>query len=167
MTLPTVLWIDLRVANPNQQLAQLLTSRCKLYRETNPDWIKYAIGKLGPQCLIFDYDFPDAEGLSALRNTKLQFPGLPILMLTDQHCEDLGIWAFRVGVMDYMPSPANDEYLIERLQLLSRLTVQPDGSILQTAPLADQPIPVDAACVDASAKASSRIRQSCGISPNL
>jgi len=152
MTLPIVLWIDLRVGNPNQQLAAVLGSRCQVYRETNLGWIGTTIERIGPRFLIFDYHHPDPEGLRALQRTKIQFPALPILMLTERHCEHLAIWAFRVGVRDYLHSPAAEDHLIERVHLLSKIPIQSVERQQRANPLVFQPLPTGSCCVAHPAK---------------
>lgn len=159
MNLPIVLWIDLRAGKPYQQLAKVLSSRCQVYREDNPDWIENTITRLSPHFLIFDFDHPDPDGLRALQRTKIQFPALPILMLTEQHCEHLAIWAFRVGVRDYLHTPAADEDLIERLQIMMKIPARPAEPQRRTNPLVFQAIPAEACCVVGSAKEPSSVRQ--------
>jgi len=159
MNIPILLWIDLRVGDPSQQLTQILTSRYRVYRETNPGGIGDAIAKFGPRLLIFDYDQPDSEGLRALQNTKAQFPALPILMLAEQHCEQLAIWAFRIGVRDYVPAPLVEEDLIKRLGLLSKIPAQPHQPKTRANLLALEPIPTEACCVAGSAESAYSLRQ--------
>jgi AraC-like DNA-binding protein len=147
MTRPIVLWIDLRVGNPSGELEQTLTSLCDVYRETNPGWISSSISRLRPQFLIFDYDYPEPAGLEALQETKIRFPSIPILMLTEQHSEDLAIWAFRVGVRDFLHSPPASEELAERIEMLSRIPTQRGEPQQRINPLAMQPIPAETCCV--------------------
>lgn len=159
MALPIVLWIDLRAGSRNQQVARVLASRCRVYRETNPEWIEEAVLKLQPRFLILDYDYPDADGLRSLQRTKFQFPALPILMLTEQHSEQLAVWAFRVGVRDYLHSPTTDDELIERVELLNHIPAQHGQPKPRANPLVFQPIPAGACYVADSAKDPSSVRQ--------
>ncbi|MBT8079046.1 MAG: response regulator transcription factor [Gammaproteobacteria bacterium] len=70
--------------------------------------------------ICFDLDFPDQDGLDALRRTKAQFPAFPIIMLTTQHSESLAIWAFRAGVIDYLVKPVSRTDLHRSLRILSK-----------------------------------------------
>lgn len=79
-----------------------------------------AIGSVLPNVIVFEYDFPDLSRLKILRHTKITHPGLPILMLTTQHCEALAVWAFRTGVRDYLVKSEGLENLWERIQALSQ-----------------------------------------------
>ena len=150
MTKPIVLWIDLRLGNPSRHLEYSLTSLCEVYRETNTEWILSTIPKLAPQLLLFHYDYPDLVGLKTLQETKILFPALPIIMLTEHHSERLAVWAFRVGVRDYLHSPPPTEELVERVRMFSQIPVQPDGPKPRVNPLAMQPIPTEACCVPAA-----------------
>jgi YesN/AraC family two-component response regulator len=55
--------------------------------------------------VCFDFDYPDRTGLRMLRDLKLAYPSLPVLMLTVQHSESLAIWAFRNKIWDYLVKP--------------------------------------------------------------
>jgi YesN/AraC family two-component response regulator len=67
--------------------------------------IRKSISLQDPDFLVFEYDFPDIHSLQALQQTKAENPRLPILMLTQQHSEELAVWAFRSGVRDYAVKP--------------------------------------------------------------
>jgi len=142
----------------SRQLEEMLTSFCDVYREANPGWISSTISRLGPQLLIFDYDYPDPAGLKTLQQTKIEFPSIPILMLTEQHCEHLAVGAVRVGVRDVLHSPPQKEELIERVKILSRIQIHSDDPTNRVNPLALQPIPVEACCAPL-AKPPSSIRR--------
>lgn len=150
MNIPILLWIDLRAGIINNQLSQILRARYRVFRETNPDGIGDAIEKFEPQLLIFDYDIPNSDGLRALQNTKVQFPRLPILMLAEKHCEQLAIWAFRLGVRDYLPGPLEEEDLVERLDLLSRIPAQRNRPEHRDNLMALEPIPGNSCCISDS-----------------
>jgi YesN/AraC family two-component response regulator len=82
--------------------------------------IQKSISAHDPEFLVFEYDFPDINGLQALQQTKAENPQLPILMLTRQHSEELAVWAFRSGVRDYVVKPLEKKDLNRLcLQLLS------------------------------------------------
>lgn len=151
MKKPIVLLIDLRLGNTRGHLENALTSLCDVYRETNSEWISSTIPKLAPQLLLFHYDYPDVAGLKTLQETKIRFPTLPILMLTEHHSERLAIWAFRVGVRDYLHSPPPAEVLIERVRMFSQIPIQADDAPQpRVNPLATQPIPPETYCVPAA-----------------
>jgi AraC-like DNA-binding protein len=73
--------------------------------------IDEAIARERPSVLVFEFDYPDPLGLSELQHTKRTFPSLPVLMLTEQHCESLAVWAFRSGARDYVTKPVEPAQL--------------------------------------------------------
>lgn len=58
-----------------------------------------------PIAACFQYDYPDLDGLSSLRDTKQAVPSIPLLMVTQAHSEHLAVWAFRARVWDYFVQP--------------------------------------------------------------
>jgi AraC-like DNA-binding protein len=80
-------------------------------------------------------------------------------MLTEQHCEHLAIWAFRVGVRDYLHSPMTNQDLIDRVEFLSTIPTQPRGPQHRVNPLLLQPPPTGLCCVVGSAKRPAGVTQ--------
>ncbi len=140
--LPVLLWVDLRINPAPCELESCLSSVCCIQRETQVTAIPTAIQAHLPQLLCFDYDYPDRRGLQALRETKRQYPSLPILMLTEQHSESLAIWAFRTGVRDYLIKPVTGEVLQEYVKLFTSLGTN-DGEGPRCNRIPSPPIPAD------------------------
>ena len=84
------------------------------------------IRQVSPHFLCFEFDFPDLEGLRAVKTTKLRFPELPILMLTDYHSEDLAVWAFRARVWDFLVKPLSSSDLHDRVETLFNICLKRD-----------------------------------------
>ena len=74
-----------------------------------------------PRLVIFLFDDPTREGLNALAEAKRGFPAIPILMLTEEHSEDLAVWASETGVRHYMRSPFSQKDLHECVDFFSGL----------------------------------------------
>jgi len=152
MIRPTILWVDLRVQSNTKHVEEILSPLWNVCRENDTDNIADRISQVEPLCLIFDYDYPDHERLSGLRETKRRFPWVPILMLTKQHCESLAIWAFRVGVRDYLHSPVQEEELVSRVKLLSSLLTKTEAPRRRIGHLASQHLPAPPACETTAAE---------------
>ena len=55
--------------------------------------------------MCFEYDSPDASRLEALTETRRRYQSLPVVIVTEQHSEDLAAWAFQSCVWDYLVKP--------------------------------------------------------------
>lgn len=114
------LLIDLRSRQRSaEHLDALIPRKYQSGRISNLEAIDSGIRAASPRVLLFLYDFPSVEGLNVLVSTKLTFPTLPILMLTEQHSEELAIWAFKAGARDFLFSPFNHADIEQRIALLT------------------------------------------------
>jgi AraC-like DNA-binding protein/CheY-like chemotaxis protein len=86
----------------------------------SPEMIHSAITANLPECICFEYDDPAAEQLKPLRDTRLAWPALPVLMFTVGHSEELAVWALRMRLWDYVVKPVSREDLCVRLAVLVR-----------------------------------------------
>jgi AraC-like DNA-binding protein len=120
--LPSILWVDLRIVKDEPSISHDLSGNYQIHRIATANQISAAIHKTAPKCLCFEYDYPDLAGLTALQETKRQFPSLPILMLTEYHSENLAIWSFRTRVWDYLIKPIPVSELLSRIEALSKLS---------------------------------------------
>ena len=75
-----------------------------------PDLLR-AVQNWCPWAVCFEYDVPDAPGLTALTEVKVHHSSLPIVMLTEQHAKTLANWAFRQCVWDYLVKPVSVRHL--------------------------------------------------------
>jgi YesN/AraC family two-component response regulator len=81
------------------------------------------IEETNPHIICLDYDFPDRQSLLLLRQLRFDYPNIPIIMITTQHCESLAVWAFRTGVRDYLVKPLSTNTIIEVLDSLAKLAI--------------------------------------------
>ncbi|HHJ17295.1 MAG TPA: response regulator transcription factor [Gammaproteobacteria bacterium] len=141
MDIPRVLWIELSGNADSSRLAGRLAKRCRLYTTRSVDDIAQQIKAHRPHLLCFDFDYPDLASLTALRETKRQFPTIPILMLTEPNSEALAVWALRSRVWDYFTKPVAIEELLSRIEILGRLQDRENTDRRQIA-LPEPSIPV-------------------------
>ena len=79
------------------------------------------VADLAPNALCFEFDHPDDRRLQALRDVKLAYPRLPVLMLTVDHSESLAVWAFRSGVWNYIVKPVPVEEFSRNLEVMAQI----------------------------------------------
>jgi len=121
----SVLWIDLCADAKNAQNITVIHEMDNRFTIQSVDKDKIAtsvaVAENCPHIICLDYDFPDREGLLLLRQLRCDYPSIPIIMITTQHCENLAVWAFRTGVRDYLVKPLPISSIIEVLNSLATL----------------------------------------------
>ena len=74
-----------------------------------------------PDLIVLDIMLPGIDGLSVLRNIRLEDERIPILILSARGDPDDRIKGFSYGVDDYLAKPFNlDEFLLRVKRLLTR-----------------------------------------------
>ena len=122
----SVLWVNLASGDETSGFAELFRSYCYV-RELSasaPDKIRFDL-------ICFEFDYPDVSSLSLLKDTRVKYPHIPILMISNVHSEELAIWALRVRVWEYLVAPLDGdeiEPVIRSLENCSRK--QEDNSVL-------------------------------------
>ncbi|MBE9398141.1 helix-turn-helix domain-containing protein [Pontibacterium sp. N1Y112] len=102
-----LLWIDMK-ASRSEEGVSILFEKYFVVRMIGADQAAMLTpSDITPSAICFDYDFPDKYGLDLLRSTRMNFPTLPVLLLTEQHSEALAIWALRMRVWDFLVKPLN------------------------------------------------------------
>ncbi|MCO4757877.1 MAG: response regulator, partial [Oceanospirillaceae bacterium] len=102
-----LLWIDMK-ASRSEEGVSILFEKYFVVRMIGADQAAMLTpSDMTPSAICFDYDFPDKYGLDLLRSTRMNFPTLPVLLLTEQHSEALAIWALRMRVWDFLVKPLN------------------------------------------------------------
>jgi len=148
-----VLWLDLGENRSRSAVVSVDRSLCSVHYERRSDQILVAVQRTCANVVVFEYDYPAASELHALRETKRQLPSLPVLMVTEQHSEALAVWAFRVGVRDYLVKPLQPEELNHRFQLFAALQAG-YGARANCLRELECPVPFDARCANYPVTAS-------------
>lgn len=143
MNNPGLLWIDLRFQYSTASPLLNLSEQWQVDLVNLVDEIFAKIEELTPRFLCFEFDYPDFQGLKALKNTKFKFPNLPILMLTEYHSENLSVWAFRTRVWDYLVKPVKIEDLSKRVGTLFKISEGRNGNDRRTTYMANGHIPIE------------------------
>jgi len=114
----TLLWVDLSMPPFTTGLSSQVPSTYRVCYLREPSEIAKIVGRLSPVAACFEYDEPESAHLERLRQTRMEFPSLPILMLTVKHSEELAVWALRMRVWDYIVLPVKRADLAARIAML-------------------------------------------------
>lgn len=118
----TLLWIDFQTHQANLRLGSSLSGYFSIQSHRNPPDVARLIAEVRPAVICFEFDSPDVSGLRVLRETKLNNPSLPILMLSDPPSAELALWALRTRVWDYFVRPVTSGEIARRINILAKVT---------------------------------------------
>jgi len=114
----TLLWVDLRIRPFTTDLCSQVSAIHRVAYVREPSEIPKIVATHSPEAACYEYDEPGVEQLEPLHSTRLEYPHLPVLMLTVKHSEELAVWALRMRVWDYLVLPVSRSDLAARLALL-------------------------------------------------
>ena len=115
---PRLLWIDLSVSVKHAELPAVFAEGCDIEVCADISRLNETIESSSVDCICFDIDYPEHDGLDLLRRTKIRYPQIPVLLLTLQHSESLAVWAFRTRVLDFLVKPVSRGEFHRCLQVL-------------------------------------------------
>ncbi|MBU2513128.1 response regulator transcription factor [bacterium] len=76
-----------------------------------------------PDLIVLDIMLPEIDGISVLRNIRLEDERIPVLVLSAKSSPDDKVECFHYGVDDYLQKPFNlDEFLLRVERLLTRFS---------------------------------------------
>lgn len=145
MTLrPVLLWINLTESEHHFVLPRGTEENCCIHLIRNTEHIDAMIESVAPNIMCFEYDYPTDAGLSALAQTKRDYPKIPILMLTVYHSEALAIWALRTRVWDYIVKPFSaDDILRSAISLFRACHGKDRRAAREVISPTPEPVPLD------------------------
>ena len=114
----TLLWVDLRLSKERPSLLSEIRHKYTAVEVFSPQSIYEVISRVQPRVACFEFDHPIATRLKLLQEGLIRFASLPVLMVTENHSENLAVWAFRSGVRDYVVTPVNLVDFCEHLDYL-------------------------------------------------
>lgn len=124
---PRLLWVDLTVSVKHAELPAVFAESCDIEVCVDISRLNETIESSSVDCICFDIDYPEHDGLDLLRRTKIRYPQLPVLLLTLQHSESLAVWAFRTRVLDFLVKPVSRGEFHRCLQVLRYVaTISPN-----------------------------------------
>ena len=68
-----------------------------------------------PQVIILDVMMPGIGGLEVLKQVKLSYPEIPVILLTGHGAEKEGNEGMILGAFDYLMKPLNITQLIQKI----------------------------------------------------
>ncbi|HEY3731866.1 MAG TPA: helix-turn-helix domain-containing protein [Steroidobacteraceae bacterium] len=115
-----VLWIS---CSSNSFAAELLDEcrRLCVVRTCAPTRALATLASTPCNAVVFDFQEPTAADLQLLQSVKRLHSGVPILMFTETHSEELAVWAFRARVWNYLVKPVPLRELKANLTQLEKL----------------------------------------------
>jgi len=110
-----------------QRLARALRDRgCTVIAVETAEEAADAAAELQPDAAVLDLKLPGANGLSCLRDLRMAWPDLRVLMLTGYGSIATAMEAVRQGAWDYLTKPADADQI---LAALSRDPFQSSGEM--------------------------------------
>ena len=123
MDKPTVVWVSQLVGTQEYDVPTQVINRFDVRTTSLQEDIESLIARRSCAGVFFDFDYPDRRRLEMFARANARFPTIPFIMVTVQHSESLAVWSFRVGAMDYLVKPIQDEEIARCIDSL--LTDQP------------------------------------------
>jgi AraC-like DNA-binding protein len=145
-------WIDLRVDQTSPPAQDALREYFVVKDCGYTESIGAELQSGRPDALFLDFDYPDRSGLRLLQQLKLRYPSMPILMGTVQHSEELAVWAFRSGALDYFVKPVPEEELRRCHARLAQIRQHKRRQKSRNASLGNADLPLEAAPVQTTDK---------------
>jgi AraC-like DNA-binding protein len=99
-------WIDCTDENDATALIQAVRLPWEI-QKWDPQNALQALRERQPDAIVFDFCYTSKENLRLLLTVKRRYPAIPILMVTEEHSENLAIWAFRARVWNYFVKPVS------------------------------------------------------------
>ncbi|KSV80267.1 regulator [Sinorhizobium sp. Sb3] len=96
--------------------------------------------------VLLDLGLPDGDGLSLLRRLRLEYPGLPVLIITAKGSVDERIAGLDAGADDYLVKPFHHRELLSRCRAMLRRNPQAVQPVLEAGALRYDPATADLTC---------------------
>ena len=113
-------WIDCTDGNDATALIQAVRLPWEIHK-WDPQNALQALSERQPDAIVFDFCYTSKEHLRLLLAVKRRFAAIPILMITEEHSEDLAIWAFRARVWNYFAKPVSIREFNRNLTQLAKV----------------------------------------------
>ncbi len=121
---PDFLWLDYRHNPSALGLFPSLQASWSARRLVHPPDTSAPIRDNQPQFLCFEFDTPSDRELALLHQTHLQYPDLPILMITAATPPAGAQAAFRLGIWDLLVNPVTASDLNASLEAFAQFCRQ-------------------------------------------
>ncbi len=126
----SLLWVNCAEGNPATKLLEVASCNWRVRKAGAPDAL-LALGRHLADAVVFDFARPARADLALLRAVKRRYPAVPILMLTEEHSEQLAVWAFRTRVWNYFSKPVTLREFSSNLSQIAKVLSQRGTSARQ------------------------------------
>jgi len=107
----TLLWVDLRLSKDETVPDPLLGEYFDVVKADSQRAISKIVERDRPDVVCFEFDYPERAGLRLVEEVKRFNPSCPMFVVSLQHSEDLAVWAFRSGMIDFFAKPIDSAEL--------------------------------------------------------
>jgi len=83
-----------------------------------------------PEVLLLDVRMPGMSGMALLERLRVQYPALPVIMITGHGDIDMAVRAMKLGAMDFITKPFGSQLLLDRIQEVLRRAAAPPVSAI-------------------------------------
>lgn len=119
-----ILWADMTVGETVPNVPAAIAACCHVTHTNSRQSLDRLLGSAAPDAVIFDFDYPDKISLGIAAKLKVDYPSVPMVVLTLQHSEALAVWTFRSHFADYLVKPAAEPDLERCLALLQKIATE-------------------------------------------
>jgi AraC-like DNA-binding protein len=127
-------WLDARGSQATPSLADWAAEAVRLVWLPNEVSWRFSNLVAKVRGIAVEFDTPQARDLLKFSDLLAWNARLPVVMFSEYHAEDLAVWAFRTGVVDYIVKPLSRPELIEILLCLSKIDTQPRRGVMKVHP---------------------------------
>ena len=143
MAKPNILWVDLTVTTKESELSPIFGNTFDIRTcvdDRNPE---DEINRMDIAGVCLDFDYPDKHLLSEAVSLKRRYPSIPMLVMTLQHSEELAVWAYRNGMLDFLVKPIPDNELRSCIDHVLKVHALKDEQPDRKLSLDRSPLPKD------------------------
>jgi len=137
----SILWVDLVSSVESSGLSSAFGQWASVESFDDPLTRNYR--KKIFDLICFELDFPDLDSLSFLKKTSLEWPDVPVLMISSVHSEALAVWALRLRVWEYLVAPVKTREIESVIASLAQGNANCSGKPPHHSDRSDCSMPVD------------------------
>ncbi|MBV1840006.1 nitrogen regulation protein NR(I) [Photobacterium ganghwense] len=104
--------------------------KCETFADA--DSVMDALERSVPDVLVSDIRMPGTDGLTLLRNLQVDYPTLPVIIMTAHSDLDAAVNAYQEGAFEYLPKPFDID---EAVSLVERAVTHSQEQKRQQAPV--------------------------------
>ncbi|MCE5194718.1 MAG: response regulator transcription factor [Nitrospiraceae bacterium] len=78
--------------------------------------------------VLLNYILPDMEGSNVLREIKIRYPSIPVIVMTSYGSEEICQKVFRLRAIDYIKKPLNIDEIRDKVDILLKIRDNKSGN---------------------------------------